>query len=202
MDEVIERLSKIEHGFKHVEIESRKIFQSRSIHEVLELVDKLLEYDIYQVRMLAVFLLGYSASKDNTALVTLRVKVSKDLNWRVQEILAKSFDYFCNDIGYKNSIPIITDWLSDPNPTVCRAVTEGLRIWTNRPFFKSNPQEAIQFIAQNKASESEYLRKSVGNSLRDILKKHKELVEKEISRWDLSDQSIKFTYNIVTKNQI
>jgi 3-methyladenine DNA glycosylase AlkD len=149
--------------------------------------------------MLAIFLLGYSASTDLNALKILRTKVSKDSNWRVQEILAKSFDYYCNDIGYEKALPIIKDWLNDPNPNVCRAVTEGLRIWTNRSYFKTNPQIAIQLISQHKASESEYLRKSVGNSLRDISKKHKELVEKEISTWDLSDKRIQFTYKYATK---
>ena len=199
MKEIIERLSKIEHGFQHVEIEAKNIFHSENIREVLNIAAKLLDNDIYQARMLAIFLLGYSASTDLNALKILRTKVSKDSNWRVQEILAKSFDYYCNDIGYEKALPIIKDWLNDPNPNVCRAVTEGLRIWTNRSYFKTNPQIAIQLISQHKASESEYLRKSVGNSLRDILKKHKELVEKEISTWDLSDKRIQFTYKYATK---
>jgi len=199
MKEIIERLSKIEHGFQHVEIEAKNIFHSENIREVLNIAAKLLDNDIYQARMLAIFLLGYSASTDLNALKILRTKVSKDSNWRVQEILAKSFDYYCNDIGYEKALPIIKDWLNDPNPNVCRAVTEGLRIWTNRSYFKTNPQIAIQLISQHKASESEYLRKSVGNSLRDISKKHKELVEKEISTWDLSDKRIQFTYKYATK---
>jgi 3-methyladenine DNA glycosylase AlkD len=199
MKEIIERLSKIEHGFQHIEIEAKNIFSSENIKEVLNIADKLLDNDIYQARMLAVFLLGYSASKDLNALKVLRTEVSKDSNWRVQEILAKSFDHYCNDIGYEKALPIIKDWLKDPNPNVCRAVTEGLRIWTNRTYFKTNPRIAIQLISQHKASESEYLRKSVGNSLRDISKKHKELVEKEISTWDLSDKRIHFTYKYATK---
>jgi 3-methyladenine DNA glycosylase AlkD len=201
MKEIIKRLSKIEHGFQYIEIEAKNIFHLKTTKDILDIADKLLENDIYQARMLAVFLFGYSASKDSSSLKTLKTRISKDINWRVQEILAKSFDYFCNEIGYEKSLPIIKDWLNDPNPNVCRAVTEGLRIWTNRPYFKTNPQIAIQLISQHKASESEYLRKSVGNSLRDILKKHKNLVEKEISTWDLSDKRINFTYKYVTKSK-
>ena len=54
---------------------------------------------------------------------------------------------------------------------------EGLRIWTNRPFFKTNPALAIKLLSQHKADPSEYLRKSVGNALRDIGKKHSALVK-------------------------
>src|SRR5208283_1034180 len=194
MKEIIERLSKIEHGFKEVEVEARHIFQSNSSRNVFEIANEFFENEIYQTRMLAVFLWGYIASKDHTALNILRTKAGCDHNWRVQEILAKSFDYFCSDIGYEEAMPVITDWLHDSNPNVCRAVTEGLRIWTNRPYFQTNPKIAIELISQHKTSESEYLRKSVGNSLRDIAKKNRILVENEISTWDLSDKRNLFTY--------
>lgn len=180
MKEIIERLSKIENGFKSIE---------------------LLENDFYQVRSLAVFLLGFISSKDSAALQILRTNVSNDKSWQVQEILAKSFDQYCMDTGYEKSLPVIKDWLSDKKPNVCRAVTEGLRIWTGRPFFKTNPQVAIQLISQHKAHESEYLRRSVGNSLRDISKKYKELVDKEVLTWDLSNKLIHFTYKFVTKGK-
>jgi 3-methyladenine DNA glycosylase AlkD len=199
MKEIIESLSKVENGFKPIEIEAKKIFVSISSSDSMKLAIELLENDFYQVRCLAVFLLGFLSSKDSVSLQILRTKVSKDKSWQVQEILAKSFDQYCMDTGYEKSLPVIKDWLSDKNPNVCRAVTEGLRIWTGRPFFKTNPQVAIQLISQHKAHESEYLRKSVGNSLRDISKKHKELVDNEILTWDLSNKLIHFTYKFVTK---
>ena len=199
MKEIIESLSKVENGFKPIEIEAKKIFVSISSSDSMKLAIELLENDFYQVRSLAVFLLGFLSSKDSVSLQILRTKVSNDKSWQVQEILAKSFDQYCMDTGYEKSLPVIKDWLSDKNPNVCRAVTEGLRIWTGRPFFKTNPQVAIQLISQHKAHESEYLRKSVGNSLRDISKKHKELVDNEILTWDLSNKLIHFTYKFVTK---
>jgi 3-methyladenine DNA glycosylase AlkC len=199
MNEIIEKIVKIEHGFKPIEIEATHIFDSNSASFSLDLALKFLENEQYQVRCLAVFILGYLASTQDVALEILRTKVSHDKSWQVQEILAKSFDQYCNDNGYDNSLSIIKDWLNDRNPNVCRAVTEGLRIWTNRPFFKINPLIAIQLISQQRANESEYLRKSVGNSLRDISKKHKELVVEECSTWDLSNKLIHFTYKYVTK---
>jgi 3-methyladenine DNA glycosylase AlkC len=201
MKEIIERISKIENGFKLIEIEALKIFNSKSIMDSKLIAIQLLENELYQVRSLGVFILGYIASQDFAVLHILRTKVSLDKSWQVQEILAKSFDQFCKDNGYENSLPIIEDWLNDKNPNVCRAVTEGLRIWTGRPYFKTNPEKAINLISQHKSSDSEYLRKSVGNSLRDISKKHKELIDKEISIWDLNDKRINFTYKLVLKNR-
>jgi 3-methyladenine DNA glycosylase AlkD len=199
MKEIIERLSKIENGFKPIEFEAKNIFVSKPISDSMKLAVELLENDFYQVRSLAVFLLGFISSKDSVALQILRTNVSNDKSWQVQEILAKSFDQYCMDTGYEKSLPVIKDWLSDKKPNVCRAVTEGLRIWTGRPFFKTNPQVAIKLISQHNAHQNEYLRKSVGNSLRDISKKHKELVDKEVLTWDLSNKLIHFTYKFVTK---
>ena len=201
MQEIISKISTIEHGFKPIEFEAKKLFNSNSIENSMALANELLENDIHQVRCLAVFLLGYAASKDVNALQVLKTKISTDKSWQVQEILAKSFDRFCQDTGYENSLPGIKNWLNDPNPNVCRAVTEGLRIWTNRPFFRTNPEIAIRLISQHKSCDSEYLRKSVGNSLRDISRKHEELIDRELSTWDITDKRIHFTYKLVMKNR-
>ena len=48
--------------------------------------------------MYSVFLFGY-LSEDSDILTFMRDKVSKDDNWRVQEVLAKAFDCKCQ---YKN----------------------------------------------------------------------------------------------------
>ncbi len=202
MQEIIDKISKIENGFKPIEFEAKKWFDSHSIKDNIRLATELLENEVYQVRCLAVFLLGFCAFADLSVLKILRTTIAADPSWQVQEILAKSFDQFCKDNGYENSLPVIIDWLKDSNPNVCRAVTEGLRIWTSRPYFKINPEIAIQLISQHKANESDYLRKSVGNSLRDISKRHPELVEKETSMWDLSDKRIHFTYKSVVKNKM
>ena len=201
MKEIIEKLSKIENGFKPIETEALQIFKSKNIEDARALSCKLLKHEKYQIRCLSVFILGYSASKDLKALNILRTQVSKDSSWQVQEILAKAFDQYCKDNGYEKSLPIIKEWLNDKNPNICRAVTEGLRIWTSRPYFKDNPEIAIKLISEHKGSDSEYLRKSVGNSLRDISKKHNDLIEEEISGWDLTDKKINFTCKYVTKNK-
>ena len=96
----------------------------------------------------------------------------------MQETLAKAFDGYCKDSGYEKSLLVIEDWLSDENPNVRRAVTEGLRIWTGRDYFREHPEVAIKLLSRLKADESEYVRKSVGNALRDISRKNKDLIGK------------------------
>ncbi len=112
--------------------------------------------------------------------------MSRDSDWRVQEILAQAFDRYCADTGYEKALPPIREWLADSSPNVRRAVTEGLRIWTSRPYFRDHPKLAIQLLSQLRNDESEYVRKSVGNALRDISRKHKELVRAELQQWDIS----------------
>lgn len=91
------------------------------------------------------------------------------------------------------------EWLSSENPNTRRAVTEGLRIWTSRPFFKEHPEKAIALIAPLRNDHSEYVRKSVGNALKDISKKHSELIVNELKTWDLSDKKINKVYKLATK---
>ncbi|MGH2643914.1 MAG: DNA alkylation repair protein [Chitinophagaceae bacterium] len=201
MKEIINKLLKVENGFKLIKQEAINLFNSKTISELMNLIPSLLSNSHYQIRSLGVFLLGFIASTKVEALKILRTEVSYDESWQVQEILAKSFDRDFKDIGYENALPTITDLLNDKNPKVFGAVTEGLRIWTSRGFFKTHPQKAIELISQHKNSDSKYLRKSVGNSLRDISKKHEGLVEKEISLWDIQDRKILYTYKFVTKNK-
>lgn len=148
--------------------------------------------------MYSVFLFGY-LSEDKNILMFLRDEVSKDSNWRVQEVLAKSFDEFCKIIGYEKALPVIDDWLKNSNHNTRRAVTEGLRIWTGRPYFKANPNEAIRRLAALRDDPSEYVRKSVGNALRDISKKYPELIRVELSTWSLETKGIKQVYQLANK---
>ena len=132
----------------------------------------------------------------------MRDEVSKDNNWRVQEVLAKAFDEFCKKIGYEKALPIIDEWLKNNNPNTRRAVTEGLRIWTISPYFKENPSEAIRRIAALKDDSSEYVRKSVGNSLRDISKKFPELIKAELNNWNLESKEIKQVYELASRRLV
>lgn len=189
----------IEHGFQHILDGADEIFSTYSKEQCFGLARSLFEHEAYQARMLATTILGRLATTNEEALCFLKEQVSIDENWRVQEMLAKAFNEICKHRGYEASLPLIKEWINDTNPNVIRAITEGLRIWTSRPYFKENPTVAIALIAKHKGHESEYLRKSVGNALRDISKKHAELIRQEVQQWDLSDPRILFTYRLTTK---
>ena len=188
----------IEYGFKVEENRALVDYKSNDNAYNKELAFLAFKSNVYQVRMFSVFLFGYLSS-DEEILRFMRDEVSKDDNWRVQEVLAKAFDEFCKQTGYEKSLPIIDEWLINNNPNTRRAVTEGLRIWTSRPYFKDNPNEAIRRIAALKDDSSEYVRKSVGNSLRDISKKFPELIKIELDGWDINSKEIQKVYKLASK---
>ena len=202
MKEYIASLEKefslIEHGFKEEEKRALMDYKSHDREYIKQLAFLAYQTDIYQVRMYAVFLFGY-LSEDKEILLFMRDEVSKDANWRVQEVLAKAFDEFCKNTGYEKALPTIDEWLQAANPNTRRAVTEGLRIWTSKPYFKENPNEAIKRIANLKEDSSEYVRKSVGNALRDISKKFPELIKNELDNWNLENKEINQVYKLAGK---
>lgn len=111
----------------------------------------------------------------------------------------KAFDNYCRIVGYESALPVIKDWLESDVANTRRSISEGLRIWTGRPYFKENPQVAIDLLSPYKEDESLYMRKSVGNALRDISKKHPDLIAKELEQWDLSSKEIKQVHTLASK---
>ena len=161
-------LSLFEHGFKEEEKRAIADYKANDKNYIKRLAFAAFNSDIYQVRMYSVFLFGY-LSEDSDILTYMKDEVSKDSNWRVQEVLAR------------------------------RAVVEGLRIWTSRPYFKEKPNEAIRRIANLKDDSSEYVRKSVGNALRDISKKFPDLIKIELETWKLESKEINQVYKLASK---
>ncbi len=190
--------SSIENGFKEEEKRALTDYKSNDNEYIKKLAFLTYESYAYQVRMYGVFLFGYLSEEDDI-LVFMRDEVSKDDNWRVQEVLAKAFDEFCKKTGYEKALPVIDEWLRSNNANTRRAVTEGLRIWTSRPYFKDNPNEAIRRISGLKEDTSEYVRKSAGNALRDISKKFPELIKVELNNWQLESKEINQVYKLASK---
>lgn len=188
----------IKNGFKVEENRAEMDYLSLANEDCKNLAFLAYKSNVYQVRMYAVFLFGY-LSDNEEILVYMRDEVSKDGNWRVQEVLAKAFDKYCSIIGYKNALPMIDKWLQNSNPNTRRAVTEGLRIWTSRPYFKDNPNEAIKRLSSLKSDASEYVRKSVGNALRDISKKFPESIRIELDSWFLDSDEVKHVYKLARR---
>ena len=187
-----------ENGFKEQESRALADYKANDGEYCKKLAFLAYDSEIYQLRMYAVFLFGHLSDREEI-LTFMRDQVSKDENWRVQEILAKAFDEFCKKVGYEQALLTIDEWLENGNANAKRAVSEGLRIWTNRPYFKDNPDEAIWRLASLKDSASEYLRKSVGNALKDISKKFPNLVKAELDSWDLDSKEAMQTYKFASK---
>ena len=187
-----------ERGFLHEQRRARSDYASFDRKQALRAAYQAYRSEVYQVRMYAVFLLGH-LSQDPDVLSFLRNEVSADSNWRVQEVLAKAFDEFCAVKGYEEALPVIDEWLSDPHPNVRRAVTEGLRIWTSRPYFRDHPGDAVSRLSRLRGDSSEYVRKSVGNALRDISKKHPDLVAAELETWSLETKEVSQVYRLASK---
>jgi len=199
IEKLIQRVQKTKHGFLDIQEAANEVADKQSAEESLRIAKRLFTSEIYQARSLATFIFGRLASNSKEAIEFLKRSVSQDNDWRIQEILAKAFDRYCADVGYEQALPVIKKWLADPSPNVRRAVTEGLRIWTGRPFFRDHPEVAIQFLSQLRNDESEYVRKSAGNALRDISKKHRELVKNELRQWDITNKHIKQTHKLASK---
>lgn len=202
MQDYIKRLeaefSLIEKGFKEEEKRAQADYASQGSDHIKQLALQAYQSETYQVRMYAVFLMGYLSQQEDI-LAYLREQVCLDPNWRVQEVLAKALDHYCKTTGYQAALPVIDEWLGHSQANTRRAVTEGLRIWTSRPYFKDHPQEAIGRIARLKRDSSDYVRKSVGNALRDISRKFPDLIQAELATWTLDGKDIQQVHKLASK---
>jgi len=202
MEEYIRYLSQLipeKDSLKIVRTEAAKYYKEHTPQECYDIFPILYQSDNFQIQEVGVFLAGYVADIYPDALEFLRNTVSQHESWKVQEILAMAFDIYCADIGYEKALPVIQDWFTDERANVRRAASEGLRIWTSRPYFKEHPEIAIGLLASHKEDESEYVRKSAGNCLRDISKKYADLVASELSTWDLTSKRILQVYKLASK---
>lgn len=186
-------------SLKLVKTQAQKFYYSNPLEECLQTGYALWKKENFQLQEVGVLLLGYCAHEYPEALSFLRENVSRHKSWKVQEILAMAFDNHCKILGYEQALPLIREWLSDENANVRRAVAEGLRIWTNRPFFRENPGIAVELLAERREDGSEYVRKSAGNALRDISRKHPELILEELRKWNLSSKKVFQVYQLAGK---
>ncbi|WP_461254944.1 DNA alkylation repair protein [Treponema sp. R80B11-R83G3] len=179
--------------------EAENFCKNNSIENCWDVAMECYNCELYYIQAFGVYIMGVIAHKQKKVYNFLKNKVSINPSWQVQEFLAMAFDNYCKNIGYEKSLETIYEWLNSKNKNNRRAVTEGLRIWTNRPYFKDNPKDAIKILSEHKTDESEYVRKSVGNALRDISKKYPELIKSELKKWKLDIKEINQVYKLASK---
>ena len=182
-----------------IQKEAENVYKNNSIEECWKIATECYSSELYYIQAFGVFIMGLIAHKEKKAYTFLKNNVNKNPSWQVQEFLAMAFDNYCKSNGYEKSLPIINEWLNSKNENNRRAVTEGLRIWTKRPHFKENPKEAIKILSNNKTDESEYVRKSVGNALKDISKEYPDLIKNELKKWKLDTKEINQVYKLARK---
>jgi len=107
IEELIQQVSKVKDGFKPIQAEAEKIFAQYSTHDCLLLAQRLYASEAHQARMLATLIWGKLAALSPEAMTILKKNVSRDDDWRVQEMLAMAFDAYCKAVGYEKSLPII-----------------------------------------------------------------------------------------------
>jgi 3-methyladenine DNA glycosylase AlkC len=179
--------------------EAENICKNNSIEKCWEIALECYNCELYYIQMFGVSIMGLIAHKYKKSYDFLKNDVYKNPSWQVQEFLGMAFDNYCKNNGYKESLQTIDEWLNSKNQNHRRAVTEGLRIWTNKPYFMDNPKEAIKILSKFKTDESEYVRKSVGNALKDISKKYPELIKNELCKWKLDTKEINQVYKLTNK---
>jgi 3-methyladenine DNA glycosylase AlkC len=81
----------------------------------------------------------------------------------------------------------LRQWTGDPDPRVRRLVSEGTRPrlpWAQRlPAFVADPAPVLELLELLRDDPSEFVRRSVANSLNDISKDHPEVVVDLAGRW-------------------
>ena len=182
-----------------IQKEAVNVYENNSAQDCWQIALECYESELYYIQAFGVFIMGLIADKNKQAYVFLKNNVSKNPSWQVQEFLAMAFDNYCKASGYEKSLKIINEWLTSKNENNRRAVTEGLRIWTKRPYFNEHPEEAVRILSDHKNDESEYARKSVGNALKDISKEFPDLVKNELGKWKLDTKEINQVYKLASK---
>jgi DNA alkylation repair enzyme len=188
-------------GWSKVRAVAQQLAATGTPDEVAMVAEQELSSEDTKRRMLAIYLLGFTASARPANMTKLHERATLDPSWEAQEALAQAFDTYCAAIGYEAALPTIDAWLGDARPNARRAVSEGLRPWTSksRRYFYERPAEAIRRLAALRADESEYVRHSAGNALRDMRRTHPEAVDAETSTWDIGDPRVRFTYERVLR---
>ncbi|CAG9614135.1 hypothetical protein BACCIP111899_03362 [Bacillus rhizoplanae] len=66
--------------------------------------------------------------------------------------------------------------------------------------FKNPPEVTTNLFPNLKNDPGEYARKSIGNAILDISKKHQELIRKELNNWNSKEPFVLFTYQIASRH--
>jgi 3-methyladenine DNA glycosylase AlkC len=168
-------------------------FLSAAPPDAFEQAAEWYRHPAWEVRAFALAILGGLAAHDERAGAFLFEHCGAEPAWQANEALAMAFDDHCAALGYAQAIPLIRQWLAAPQANLRRAVSEGLRPWTasKRAVFARDPALAIELLGTLKDDPSRYVQESTGNALRDISRKHAELVIAALREWIVENPQLK-----------
>ena len=87
----------------------------------------------------------------------------------------------------KQTLKVLSEWVTDPSEGVRRLVSEGSRPrlpWAMQlPSFMANPRPTLKLLEKLKDDPSEYVRRSVANHLNDVTKDNADLAVDVLARW-------------------
>ncbi|MDJ0752964.1 MAG: DNA alkylation repair protein [Ardenticatenaceae bacterium] len=138
------------------------------VADVFALAQGLVHSKVVQVRMLAITLLGLTADQIVDAKTMMRKMAANDDSELVHDALGVAFELYCSRVGYAYVQSEIAEWLTDRSPIVRRAVIEGLRVWTDRPYFDLWPEEAVAYLQWLVDDDDDHVAQSAHDALNEV----------------------------------
>jgi len=165
-------------------------------------IEHLLKADQWEVRALSPFIIANCCLTEglSTYIPSLR-QSANDHHFGVRETTQSVMRELMQDFPEEIIQLYDNDWLDAPEANVRRCVSESLRpvLVNGKNWIRENPQESIKRLKQLNRDSSLYVRKSVGNNLSDISRRHPELVLSTLQDWLSENEYDKWTWFIARK---
>ncbi len=165
-------------------------------------LDVLINSDHWQVRHLTALIATNCSIEENTITPYLSVikAAAKDSHFAVREsaqmAMRELLQVFPDEV-----LNLYDDWLLDTDENIRRCVSESLRpvLVSGKNWLRETPEETIKCLKRINCDPSLYVRKSVGNNLADISRRHPDLVLCTLKEWLNENDYDKWTFFIARK---
>ncbi len=165
-------------------------------------LDVLITSDHWQVRHLTALIATNCSIEENTITPYLSVikAAAKDAHFAVREsaqmAMRELLQVFPDEV-----LQLYDEWLFNYNENIRRCVSESLRpvLVSGKNWLREKPQDSIRYLKKLNCDPSLYVRKSVGNNLADISRRHPELVLTTLQDWLDENNYDKRTWFIARK---
>jgi len=182
----------------------KQIIKEKVLLEVKkQSLDVLISNDHWQIRHLAPLIASNCSIEEKhlTSYLPIIKSAAIDLHFAVREAaqmaMRELLQVFPDEVLqlYDN------EWIANPEENVRRCVSESLRpvLVGGKNWIHNEPQESVKRLKRLNRDPSLYVRKSVGNNLADISRKHPKLVLAILREWLDENNYNKWTLFIARK---